>query len=887
MLPESAGLGQVPLLDSKISQPQAARLIARPRLSVLPQAGESLVLLTAPAGAGKTSALLDALAASPPRPCYWYTLDASDNQPRQFCAYLLRSLSHRLPLSNALTELLAEQPLPTEAFGQLLLHQLQQQQQPPSLLILDDWHCIEQPELQQLLQQLLQHLPAWLQLIVTSRRLPDWPWLASWRLRGRLRDLQFPDLAFTETEAEQLFAERLPGQLLAWQIQALNRQLEGWALGLQALTLQSAITRLPELPHQHLSDYLLQELFRQQPAELQQFLLQSCLAERFTVALLQQAGCINAQAGLTEALHRQLFLLPLDSQHQWFRYHQLFAQTLSRQWQQQAPQEWSDQHARWARAWSQAGHPAEAVRHALHASDPALLVELLLESGWLLQRQGYLSLLEDCCQRLGDGVLASHPKLGLLYAWHLFLNRREHQQARQLLEQIRHQYPDSNQQNWRLALLNLECHLAFDLCESQQVERLIEQELRPQELPDLTHSPDSQQYLGLYSVLGEYEFNRGNAILALDYYQKELQLQQHHWRSTRLWCEHQLGMIQLQRGFCDQAAQVWQQALNLDSNPLRQHFASWCVHLGLAELHFGRGHWQQAEQCCRDALEHCGDQTEHPWRLAPYSFLARLHRIGGRLEPMQAHWQHARQLAGRQSHHPLTLARLDSLQLDFWRQDSKALHAWLHQHPLEPDWPFAVRQVVARNRAKAWYLLMDPDRLLAELLPIAEQAQRAQLYREWGRDLSWLILAGLQTEHPQTELWLAELLPNAEFWGLIGDLIEQKDYWQPLLHRIEPSRLPAAAQQAYRQLLDHWKPRVASRRAEVPEPIQRLGLTAQEWQILRRIGAHHSNEQIADALCISLATVKSHINKLYRKLKLTNREQAALKASELNAQNPS
>lgn len=864
---------ELPLLSSKISLPQITLTVARPRLQLSPNALPRLTLVCAPAGAGKTSAMLEASLGQQSFQICWYALDPTDNQPLQFCRYLRQSLSRCLPQ-------LASLPLPDQipaidSFSHALRCQLQQQQQPspPTLLLLDDWHLIDNPQLQQLLQDLIQQAPDWLRIMLASRSLPDWPWLAGWRLRGWLHEIDYAQLAFTDAEALQLFQQRLPGQWQTAEVQSLNQQLEGWALGLQALSLQSPIRLLPDLPPHQLSDYLLQEVVRQQPSAIQNFLRQSCLTERFNLQLLQQACGPDSMSLLAEVYRQRLFIHPLDAQHQWFRYHHLFAQTLSRQWQQQDQQGFQQQHARWAMAWHQQGQAAEALHHALASRDLQLLIDLLLAAGWSLQRQGYLELLEACCQQLGEPLLLQNPELVLLYCWHLFLNRRQPQQARQLLQLLYRHY-DCRQQSWYMALLNLECHIAFELCESARARQLIEQEIRPDSLPDLTQAADFQNYLGLYSVLAEYEFNRGRTELALTYYQRELQLHLRHWRATRLWCQHQIGMIRLQQGQCLQAEHIWQQALQAEQHPLKQHFSGWCLHLGLAELHLGQGLLQQAEYDCQQALSHCGASSTHPWQFAPYSFLVRIYRLSGQTQLMQDYWQRCQALQQQYPQHPVTLARLDAIQLQAWQTNPQALQQWLEQHPLQPDWPNPVQQSIGRNRALALALLQDYSQMLNELLPLAEQAQQSGLLREYGRNLLWLSLAAHHLQDGRQQNWLHQLLEQLEPWALFGEWLEYKPLFAPLLAEFNPQSLSATGLQNYQRLREHSKNQVASRRAELPEAVRALGLTAQEWQILQRIGLQLSNEQIADQLCVSLATIKTHINRLYRKLQLTDRNQA-------------
>lgn len=369
---EPAPPGPTPLLvATKLAPPPIdERTVARPRLlERLRSALGRMTLVQAPAGSGKTTLLAAWFADQArtgeglPPGMAWVTLDAADNEPLRFWRYVFAALGHALPALHSAAPLFHNAT--DETIGPLavtaLTHYLEMRQE-RIILALDDYHAIQHPAIHAAMTQLLDHPPRMLHLVIAGRQEPPLP-LARLRVRGLLHEIRAADLAFRIDEAEALLARTLTTPLNSEELACVTRETEGWAAGLRLEALvrhDGAYAGHPSAPrltgeHQYLFDYLMEEVFQQQPASVQRFLLATAYAERICAPLcVTLLRVLSRSEGESEALsHEQarelllqierqgLFLSALDTERSWFRYHHLFAaflrQALERRDQALAP----------------------------------------------------------------------------------------------------------------------------------------------------------------------------------------------------------------------------------------------------------------------------------------------------------------------------------------------------------------------------------------------------------------------------------------------------------------------------------------------------------------------------------------------------------------------
>jgi LuxR family maltose regulon positive regulatory protein len=429
----------LPLLATKLAIPlPRAGLVPRPHLIERLQAGlrGPLTLLAAPPGCGKTS-LIGAWRAGPhgrATPLAWVALDAGDNDPARFWRYTLSALDRVAPgaAAAALALLDAPQPAPIEVVLTPVLNALSATPQ-EMVLALDDYHVIAEHAIHQGVSFLLAHLPPPLHLLLATRADPPLP-LARLRARRAVTELRAADLRFSAPEAAAFLTEVMGLPLDAAAVAALEARTEGWVAGLQlaALSLQgrpaadmAAFIAAFTGSNRHVVDYLVEEVLERQDAAVQTFLLRTSILDRLCAPLCaavvaaeeEQEGSVAACRRVLEALERgNVFVVGLDEERRWYRYHHLFAEVLRSRVQQAQPLLVPELHRR-ASAWcAREGLTREAIAHALAAGEYERAAALLEAIAVPLYQHGAWQTLGTWLSALPDTVLRVQPRLCLARA---------------------------------------------------------------------------------------------------------------------------------------------------------------------------------------------------------------------------------------------------------------------------------------------------------------------------------------------------------------------------------------------------------------------------------------------------------------------------------------
>ncbi len=440
--------GAPPFVRTKLTPPQLLPgVLRRPRLTE--RLGEALrrrlVLISAPAGYGKTTLLADWLGdlpeqATPPR-IAWISLDGADNDPRVLLTYVqaaLRSLGGT-PLPIGLT---AEVPAAAaESFIADMLNDLAELPA-EAVIVLEDYHAIVEPSIHRAVAFMVDHLPPRAHLVIATRADPPLP-LARLRARGHLAELRAPDLRFTNEESAAYLLETMGLPMTRDQLAALIERTEGWAAGLQLTAV--ALRDRPDQPafvesalasNRYIVDYLVEDVYAQLPTHIQSFLLQTSILERLTGPLCDAVVGMAAEAQprtggeqrapadsysrlIIERLERDnIFLVPLDSERQWFRYHHLFSEVLQDRLVAGTPPEQVATLHRRASAWLAAhGLVAQAVGHALQAGAIDDVVAIIEPVGLAMATRVGEATLRSWLPAIPDELVRARPRLALLRAW--------------------------------------------------------------------------------------------------------------------------------------------------------------------------------------------------------------------------------------------------------------------------------------------------------------------------------------------------------------------------------------------------------------------------------------------------------------------------------------
>ena len=403
----------------------------------------------------------------------WVSLDEGDNDPVRFWSYVIAALARLQPGlgKDARALLHSPQPPPSEAVLTALINELAVLRPPAGLprgsyvLVLDDYHTIEARPIHHGMAFLLEYLPAQMRVVVSSRADPPLP-LPRLRAEGQLLELRVEDLRFTSDEAAAFLNQVMGLDLSAADVAALEARTEGWIAGLQLAAL-SVQGRDPEQTadfietfsgtHRYILDYLLQEVLGRQTEEIQSFLLQTSILKRLTAplcdavcfsgaeipssargtALVGELGSRESEVGdsqretpsrrspsqeiLEQLEAANLFIVPLDDDRRWYRYHRLFADLLHARLQEREPT--APLHRR-AAAWhAHNGSVVEAVDHALFARDFDRAGDLIVQRvDEMLWTRGEVATILGWLERLPEASLKVRPNLCLVHAWALLIS---------------------------------------------------------------------------------------------------------------------------------------------------------------------------------------------------------------------------------------------------------------------------------------------------------------------------------------------------------------------------------------------------------------------------------------------------------------------------------
>lgn len=896
-----------PLLLTKFHIPLlGSALVKRDRLieQLNRDIGSKLILISAPAGFGKTT-LLSEWSHQAAMPVGWLSLDEEDNNLVRFWTYFITALqqSHSEVGKSTLAMLHSIEPTSFESFLIPLINDIIKLEDDLAL-VLDDYHLIVACPIHQALTFLLEHLPPQLQIAIATRADPPLP-LARLRVRNRLTQLRAADLRFTIAEAVEFIDRSMQLSLSQEQVETIQARTEGWIAGLQlaAMSMRDAedislSIKSLKGTQRYILDYLVEEVLECQPKPIQSFLLRTSILERMCGALCQavvgEDPAVDGTETLAQLEHRNLFIVPLDYERQWYRYHHLFQELLHHCLNRVEPERVQEYHRRAARWYEQQGLVIEAIPHAIAAGDfdwAADLIEREVQSTENPRVDAVVLL--RWLETLPHKLVWTRPWLLLSYAWALYsLGQLEAAVvAVQNIESLLKQQPNSKATNtkmlWGLvtAVKGMQARQQGAMSESIA---LLEQALQL--------LPQDNSWMRTTILL-----NLGVTYFHFDYFQPAQQLLPEVTKIGQsigiadpaiagLYLQAQFLAL---RGRLDRAIVLCQQGVDLakERNWLAT-YAGIMVQVAMGDLLRERNQLEETASHLSECIER-STQTRQPGAMMGYITLARVRQAQGNTQASWAAIEAAEQLptwlwptilsvAACKVRFHLAQGNLESALA--WAEDSglgvdDELHySFTQQHPSgsELDYLTLVRVLLARGRAAnaSQPYLDDAMRLSLRLYDFAKAGGRnarvmealmlqALVWQAWG-----------ERERSLDVLERALLIPHT------GDYIRLfVDEGKPMMELLQY----AASRRIHQNYVSCLLAAFGSIERAAYTTVQPLiePLTDRELEVLSYLATGLSNQAIADRLFVSLAAIKWHARNIYSKLNVGNRTQAVTRAREL------
>jgi LuxR family maltose regulon positive regulatory protein len=869
----------IPILSTKLNIPPVRPgLVPRPRLSerLEEAASKRLILVSAPAGFGKTTTL-STWAQESGFPTAWLSLDDEDNDPTRFLVYTttaLKTIEAQVG-ETTLALLSSTQSFSYQAALTTLINELSVIPH-DFALCLDDYHLIEAQEIHAALAYLIEHLPAKMHLALASRSDPPLP-LSRLRVRAQLMELREADLRFTPAEAAEFLNRSTGLELTAEQIAALEARTEGWIAGLQLAALSmrgreelGAFIQAFSGSHRFVIDYLADEVFSQQPEEMCLFLRQTAILDRFTASLCDAVTRLEDSAARLRALEdANLFLTPLDDQRQWYRYHHLFQDFLRAGLDERSKADLNKKASQW---FVSQGLLVEAVKHALASGDQELAERVITPAAMEALKRGDMQTLLGWIDTLPDRNVRANAELSICKSFALFLTSSYDAALPYALAAEKSLQANASS-SLQGQLLSLKAQLA--LCEDR--------------LDDSIHySRDAVEYLDdedqffrnlTLNALGQVLEMKGDVASAAEVYHQAFES---GWRSgdrlsallvltNLVFALNELGRRREADAWCQRVIDDVKD-LGASSTPLFD-----AVYLSWSLLEYEANQLDTAREYTQRALEILTAANVAQGITWGHYILARIHLAEGDFKQARQIARQGRQLAsqiGRDYPHRLWFAALKA-QIDLESGDPATALRWAERvgfTPQESPHHWVEHPYFTYTRA----LLAQGHYEQARTLLNTMEARA----REEDRDRKLITIHLLHALRLSAQ---GERQAAIERVVRALELAAPQDYRRAFLDEGQGiAELLPAARHAAHTFVDELL--LAAHSPEVPAPqMERLvnPLTERELEVLRLVAVGLSNREIAERLVITIGTVKKHLNNIFSKLYVTSRTQAAAKGREL------
>ena len=880
-----------PLLLTKLFvPPPRPKIVLRPRLIERLNEGllasRKLTLISAPAGFGKTT-LISEWVTEGKRPAAWLSLDEGDNDLTRFLVYFIAALQKIKPTIGAgvLGTLQSPQPPSTEAILSILIDEITTVSN-VFVFVLDDYHSIDSKPVDKALTFLIEHLPPQMRLVIITREDPDLP-LARLRARDQLTELRAADLQFTQAETAE-FLNRVMGlNLSAEDIAALETRTEGWIAGLQlaALSMQgyqdaSDFIKSFTGSHRFVLDYLVEEVLGKQSQKIQAFLLRTSILDRMCGPLCDAvllAPSASGQETLAYLEQANLFIVPLDNERRWYRYHHLFAELLRQRLHQSTASSTdgdgitvAELHRRASQWYEENGLEIEAFQHAAAAGEIDRAVRLIEGKGIPLYHRGALVPILNWLESLPKSELDKRPALWLIYA-RVLTSSGQVSGVEEKLQAAETALKGSDLSlETRDLIGSIASNRATMAYTKYQPDTVIAQAQRALEYL----SPDNLPTRALTTfTLGVGYMQKGNRTAAIQAFNNAISISQKtgHTFVTSM-ATMALGNMQIMENKLNIAAETHRQALQLfGSQPLPIACES---HLGLAQIYY---EWNDLDAAERHGLQALKLARQFERVIDRYVicelFLARLKLAQGDVAGAAAMLEETEQSV-RQNNFEVRKPEVAAAQVIVLLKQGKLARAA----------DLAGKYALPLSQARVFLAQGDPAAALAGLEPWHQQMEA----KGWQDELLKVMVVqtiALQAhgEKDKAVQLLSDALAVAEPGGFIRIFVDEGEAMRLLIEKLSRSRNHPQSSYVDRLLAAFPQLTVAPKTTIIHQKSDMIeALSERELEVLKLLRSDISGPEIAQQLSVSINTFRTHTKNIYIKLGVNDRRAAVRRAGELD-----
>ncbi len=889
------------ILATKLYIPQThATLVNRPHLIEKLDACLhcQLTVISAPAGFGKTTLVAEWIkkTKNASNRFAWVSLDQNDNDLVRFFTYFVAGLQ-KIDVGlgeGALDWLESSAESPIEAVLSEVINDAAEL--PYDIgLILDDFHLITELAIHEAFTFLLDNQPPNLHLIIISRADPPWP-LARLRARRQLNEIRAKDLRFSVAETAVFLNDTMQLDLTPEEITALENRTEGWIAGLQMAALSmrggndtAGFVKAFTGSHRFILDYLIEEVLDRQTADIQEFLLKTSVLERMNAALCDAVlNRSDSQSILLQLEMENLFLIALDEQRHWYRYHHLFADLLYGRLKQTFPHQAANLHRQAGQWYEENGLLKEAVRHALLAGDFDQVAHLIGKNALAMAYHGELKTLLGWLEELPSEMVQSKPQLCIAFAWALGFSGRLQdvepwlQKAEQAISTVALHEPDTKIRHFAGQIAVVRAYVAAFGDDKTQVAALAREALDGLPQEDLMTRGFTASMLGIgLRMIGEYK-EAGPAFdeaVALSQAASDM-----HLLADVLW---ERSLLEYAQGRLNKVMETCQEARRLADDYTNQSGRRLPI-LGyiyerISTVLRERNDLESAERYAREGIALCQKWGNADALVTSNFCLARVLLAKGELTDALKVIQGIGHLVSNLGSWYILTAQAIKAQIRFLQGDMTAVAHWVEESGLRSEDKVNLENSSTTLIWASFLIAQDKPHaaldLLARLLKIAEASEGIGIViRTLARQAAALQVTGETTSALAA---LERALSLAEPEGYVRTFVIEGAPMQELLKQAAAQGSNSAYARkllaAFPDELEKQAPVTAVSQSSLIEP-----LSQRELDVLHLLNTHLSATEIADELFIAPSTVRSHIKNIYSKLNVHGRTEAVVRAEELN-----